>query len=71
MVHMKGKGPFHNNQCCQCPEMFNSHQEYVEHVKNEHGGRWMFKCGQCEQIFDEKTQVNKHRVEAHNKKPQV
>jgi KRAB domain-containing zinc finger protein len=66
--HMKSSGPYHNNQCSQCPEMFKTHQDYAEHVKMCHNGKWMFKCGQCDAsqvLFEKKTDLRKHQREHH------
>ena len=62
------RGPFHNNQCTQCPERFNSHQEYKDHVEAVHRGGWKFRCDDCELVFESFLASREHRLEAHKRK---
>ncbi len=66
--HVRGGGPFHNNQCTQCQEKFECYADYKCHVEKEHLGVWKFKCGLCEKLFDAKEEIKSHRMRVHNAK---
>ena len=58
--HIQKKGPSHNDQCAQCSRKFLTHEEYKTHVVDEHYGKWKYKCGHCEETFDEKKELKHH-----------
>ena len=58
--HIQKKGQHHNDQCAQCPRKFTTHEEYKTHVEEEHYGKWKYKCGFCEELFDEKKELKHH-----------
>ena len=68
--HAKDKGPFHNDECSQCFEKMTSYQEYCNHVKIKHSGIWKYRCGHCEDLFDENEELLKHSESFHPKKTQ-
>ena len=55
-------------QCIQCPEKFSSYEEHCKHVENTHFGKWKYKCGLCELIFDQKDEIKSHRAKVHTVK---
>ena len=58
-THVKNEGPFHDNQCPNCPERFFSRSEFVEHTQlNQHNG---FRCGLCSEVFDTNIKKRNHR----------
>ena len=59
--HKVSMGPQHKDECHQCGEPMTSWKEYQEHVQNSHEGIWMFKCGICDQLFDDQTSRVSHR----------
>ena len=58
--HQKMKGPYHDDQCAQCPKTFLSHEEYQAHVLTDHFGQWMFKCGHCKAVFEDEKEMKSH-----------
>ena len=58
--HMQKKGQFHDDQCAQCERKFTTYEEYKTHVEEEHYGKWKFKCGFCQECFDEKKELKHH-----------
>ena len=66
---MQSGGPFHTNQCIQCPEKFSSYSEHCKHVETVHFGKWKYKCGLCENLFDQKDEIKSHRAKIHTVKP--
>ena len=70
-AHLNNMGPFHDDQCAQCPKKFKSHEEYKAHVKKEHFDQWVYKCGHCkEQTFSELKDLTLHISFAHKKRSQ-
>jgi hypothetical protein len=63
--HMNGAGPFHDNQCTQCTERFKTYEEHKSHIEADHTGKWLYKCGQCKDLFEIKDDVMKHRIRVH------
>lgn len=63
--HMSTAGPYHDNQCTQCPDTFATHRDYMVHVDQKHANRWLYKCGQCDLVFETKEDVTTHRFNAH------
>ena len=58
--HLKVAGPYHDEQCAQCPEKFKTHQDYRAHVKYEHLEGWFHKCGFCKQNFKKSKDLKFH-----------
>ena len=58
--HIQKKGPHHNDQCSQCSRKFETYEEYKTHVEEEHYGKWKYKCGFCEEMFDERKDLKHH-----------
>ena len=66
--HCNREGPFHTNKCVQCPAPsieFQTHQEHKEHIDIMHGGRFMYVCGLCDEIFENNVFKQRHRKEVH------
>ena len=55
-------------ECIQCPEKFSSYEEHCKHIENSHFGKWKYKCGLCELIFDQKDEIKSHRAKVHTVK---
>lgn len=58
--HIKNRGPFHDDQCAQCPEKFTTYEDYKNHVQVVHYGYWKYKCGHCKQLFDDQKVLKAH-----------
>lgn len=58
--HIKEKGPKHDDQCAQCTERFTTHAQYRAHVSERHLGRFKWKCGFCDDVYDEKRDLKQH-----------
>ena len=58
--HHQLKGPFHDDQCAQCPKVLQSHEEYKDHIKSEHFGLWLYKCGFCKENFESIKSLRDH-----------
>ena len=58
--HLKIKGPFHDDQCSQCQQIFASFSSYKNHVNDTHFGQWVFKCGFCKTNFEEEKSLASH-----------
>ena len=41
--HLENRGPFHNDECTQCPKNLTSFEEYQEHVNVQHYGLWKYR----------------------------
>ena len=41
--HMKRAGPFHADECVQCPFKFATYEAYTEHIVKSHFGKWKFR----------------------------
>ena len=41
--HMKKAGPFHKDECVQCPFKFITYEAYTEHIVKSHFGKWKFR----------------------------
>ena len=57
-----GPGPLHNNECAKCYQKLSSFKAYQEHVKDQHEGKWTYRCGYCPipEIFDSKQDCLDH-----------
>ena len=70
-AHLNTMGPFHDDQCAQCPQTFKTHEEYKLHVKKEHFDRWVHKCGHCkDETFTDLKDLTLHISFAHKKRSQ-
>ena len=54
-------GPYHKDECDQCGLAMGSWAEHQEHIQNAHANVWMYKCGICEELFNDKTERGSHR----------
>ena len=63
--HIKLKGPFHDDQCAQCPDKFASFEEYQVHVQDKHDNIMKFKCGFCKEVFNDKSELLRHTKSLH------
>ena len=41
--HLEKRGPFHNEECSQCPKKLTSYEEYQDHVNMQHYGLWKYR----------------------------
>ena len=64
--HIKRKGPYHNNQCTICEATSSNHADFKSHMRFDHPGRVVFRCGICPEVFSDKKEHNKHRFTVHN-----
>ena len=66
-LHLKQRGPLHNDICSQCPKKLLSFKEYQDHVNDQHYGIWKFKCGfeNCGEMFDNDKQCIMHSRDTH------
>ena len=60
-LHMKKEGPHHDMNCATCAKPMGSWKEHQDHVAQEHGGVWKFKCGLCSTLFDSRKLERNHR----------
>ena len=67
--HLKRAGPYHGDECVQCPFKFSTYEEYQEHVQYHHNGIWKFKCGHCQDVFDAESDIKIHVKNVHRKRP--
>ena len=44
-----------------------SHQNYEEHVRNLHQNKWIFKCGHCNELFEDLKSLESHTWSNHTK----
>lgn len=64
--HVKARGQFHDDQCAQCERRFTTHQDYKNHVRDEHNGVWKLKCGHCNVLhFDDQVTLKAHIADIH------
>ena len=65
-----GPGPLHNNECAQCYRKMSSFEAYQEHVKDDHDGKWVYRCGHCPipELFDSKQDCLDHTSLVHGRK---
>ena len=57
--HLDANGRYHNNECTQCDQKFLSHVDYQIHVNKEHHGKWIYRCGLCCDVFEDKEKRGK------------
>ena len=69
--HLRNWGPFHSKKCVQCSTQLSSYDNLVAHVRDDHGGLWMYVCGKCPDLFDTPAQRDQHRREAHGQEKAV
>ena len=63
--HIKIQGPYHNNKCPNCPEIFYTRSEILQHKKlANHEG---YCCGLCSEVFETSLLKNQHRGVIHGK----
>ena len=41
--HMKKAGPFHADECVQCPFKFTNYEVHSKHIEESHFGKWRFR----------------------------
>ena len=63
--HLKRAGPYHGDECVQCPFKFTTYEEYCDHVNKDHFGRWKYRCGHCLEMFDQNKDVKRHYRHVH------
>ena len=65
--HYKTMGEFHIHTCASpdCEFAFKSWEEHLKHIKDDHGGCMMHRCGKCLLTFDSIQSRDEHRAQAH------
>ena len=66
--HYQNEGPFHGKTCIQCPQStieFETHLEHKAHLDLMHGGRFLYVCGICDEVFENSVFKKRHRDEVH------
>merc|ERR1719295_557549 len=68
--HIEEQGKFHNNKCPLCPGVsFSTFKDHKEHVAKFHGGKFVSRCSQCPQVFEDEQSKHEHEMEAHVNAP--